>query len=167
VKIRVSSAVAQAQAAATLSSSSSPSSSTDEVELRRKRTPPPLPPKPKLPHDLETMLLRANYEASLDYTPDVGGHDGGSGEGAENLYSYGSIRRPGRKLTIDLLKGSLFPFLLPCLASSLNHLASLRWLFACREQAGKQACGCSSYARFSFDSHVKSFLLPHLILRYS
>ncbi|OQV15972.1 Partitioning defective 3-like protein [Hypsibius exemplaris] len=70
-----------------------------EEEQRRKRTPPPLPPKPKLPADLETMLLRANYEASLDYTPDDNG-------GVGDLSSYGSIRRPGRKLTIDLLKGS-------------------------------------------------------------
>ena len=129
VNIRVSSAVAHATtttnlltsvssspSSSLLESSSSPSSSSDEQPLvkkppelppHRKRTPPPLPPKPKLPPDLETMLIRANYEASLDYTPDEAllGRES-QGAGADLL--YGSIRRPGRKLTIDLLKRFVF-----------------------------------------------------------
>lgn len=117
VKIRVSSAVAQV----TSTNSSSPTISADEqqhrqqhlssqqqqqeaqLDSRRKRTPPPLPPKPKLqPYDLEAMLSRANNEASMDYTPDAVNSLNGD---ADNLYTYGSFRRPGRKLTIDLLKG--------------------------------------------------------------
>lgn len=86
------------------SSPSSSSENSSESQPRRKRTPPPLPPKPKLPHDIETMLHRANYEASLDYSPDEANNEYNSTEG---FYSYGSLRRPGRKLTIDLLKGKL------------------------------------------------------------
>ncbi|XP_055329135.1 partitioning defective 3 homolog isoform X2 [Paramacrobiotus metropolitanus] len=105
VKIRVCSTATTARAISPSSYDAVVEKTTLETVVlqQRKRTPPPLPPKPKLPYDIETMLQRANGDGGmLDYTPDVVNNDYHTAEG---LYSYGSLRRPGRKLTIDLLKG--------------------------------------------------------------